>query len=62
MATVTIDGKEYDVESLSEGAKSQLVNLQACDAKLQQLQQETAITQTARNTYAQALKQVLSEV
>lgn len=59
--TVTIDGKEYAVESLSEEAKNQIMNLRVADAKLAQLQQELALVQTARNAYAQALAANLPE-
>lgn len=61
MNNVTIDGKEYALESLSDEAKAQLASLHACDQKLAQLQQEIAIVQTARNAYAQALKSVLPD-
>lgn len=56
MATLTIDGREYDTEQLSDAAKSQVTNLQLVDQKIAQLQQELAIMQTARNAYAQALQ------
>ena len=56
MATLNIDGKEYDTEQLSEAAREQLASIQLVDQKLAQLQQETAILQTARNAYAQALQ------
>ena len=56
MATLTIDGTEYDTEQLSEAAKSQVTNIQLVDQKITQLQQELAIVQTARNAYVQALQ------
>lgn len=52
---VNIDGTEYDLDSLSDGAKNQLVNLQLVDQKITVLQQDLAIMQTARNAYANAL-------
>lgn len=61
MAVITIDEKEYELESLSENARAQLMSLQMCDQKVQQLQQELAIVQTARNAYAAALKEMLPE-
>ena len=54
--TITIDGKEYPLESLSEAAKSQLSNLRIVDQEIARLQQQQAIAQTARNAYAQALQ------
>lgn len=56
MATLTIDGREYDTEQLSEAAKAQITNVQLVDQKLAQLQQEAAMMQTARNAYVQALQ------
>jgi len=53
---LTIDGKEYDSEQLTENAKNQLGSVQACDQKIRQLQTELAIAQTARAAYAMALK------
>jgi exonuclease I len=59
MAIVNIDGKEFDTDNLSEEANNQIVNLQVCEAKLKQLQQEAAMIQTARNVYAKALQEHL---
>jgi hypothetical protein len=61
MPTVKIDGKDYDSESLSAEAKSQLASLQVTDAEIQRLQIQLAIAQTARNAYATALKAALSD-
>ena len=54
--TITIDGKDYALENLSEAAKSQLTNLRIVDQEIARLQQQQAIAQTARNAYAQALQ------
>lgn len=59
MAEITIDGKAYDLEKLSDNAKSQLGNLQFVDQEIARAQAHLAVLQTARNTYAQALKQAL---
>ena len=57
MATnITIDGKEYDLDQLSEAAKSQLTNVRVTDQEIARLQQQLAIAQTARQTYARALQ------
>ena len=56
MAMLTIDGKEYDTEQLSEAAQAQVTNLRVVDQKIAQVQQELAIMQTARNAYVQALQ------
>jgi len=61
MATITIDGKEYDVDSLSEESKAQLVSLRYVDSELARLQAQAAALQTARIAYGRALKQVLEQ-
>ncbi|MBO9432437.1 MULTISPECIES: DUF6447 family protein [unclassified Sulfitobacter] len=59
MAKVTIDGREYDSDNLSDDAKQQLANVQICEQQVQKLQREIAITQTARQAYIGALKEAL---
>lgn len=56
---VTIDGKEYVAEDLSEKAKQDLLSLQLVDQKIAQAQQDLAILQTARNAYAKSLSDQL---
>lgn len=58
---VKVDDQEYDLDKLSEDAKSQLVNLQFVDAQLQQLNNEWAVADTARIGYTNALKLELSK-
>ena len=59
MANITIDDKEYDTETLSEEARAQLASLQYVDRQLLELQMRSAAYQTARNGYANALKELL---
>jgi hypothetical protein len=59
MTTVTIDGKEYELESLSDEAKGQLASLQFVDAELVRLQNQSAALQTARAAYGKALNECL---
>ena len=54
--TVTVNGKEYVLDDLSENAKAQLLNIQFVDAQLQQLNNEWAVADTARIGYTNALK------
>lgn len=61
MATITIDGKQYDTDALSNEAKAQLASLQFCDMQLQRLQVEAAALQTARLNYARALQEELQK-
>ncbi|WP_244208639.1 DUF6447 family protein [Vreelandella andesensis] len=60
--TITIDGKEYTLESLGQQGREQLQNLRVTDQELQRLQDQLAITQTARNTYARILAEVTQSV
>ena len=59
--TVTIDGQEYNVDDLSENARSQLMNLRVTDQEIARLKQQLAIYQTARTAYARALSDELSK-
>lgn len=59
MATITIDNKEYDTDRLSDEAKAQLLSLQFCEAELMRYQSLAAAAQTARISYATALKSEL---
>lgn len=52
---VTIDNKEYEIDSLNEAARNQLGNLQVANQRIAQLQQELALVQTARSAYAKVL-------
>ncbi len=55
MPTIKINNVEYDSENLSKEAKAQLQMLIAVDAEIKRLQVQLAISQTAKNAYAQAL-------
>jgi cell division protein ZapA (FtsZ GTPase activity inhibitor) len=56
---ITIDEKDYDINDLSDEAKGQLASLQAVDRRLSSLKEETAILQTARIAYSNALRDLL---
>lgn len=53
---ITIDGQQHNVNDLSENAKAQIANLRVTDEQIQRLNQQLAITQTARAAYARALE------
>ena len=59
MATITIDGKEYDSDKLSNETKTQLMNLNFVDSELRRLQAQAAVLETARQVYANALRNTL---
>jgi hypothetical protein len=61
MPEITIDGKKYDTDQLSEEARNQLISIQFVDRKLQEVQLEQAAYQTARNAYAKALSDILQK-
>ena len=59
MTTIEIDNIEYDLDTLSDEAKAQLISLQFCDQELARLQAQSAAYQTARIAYAKALQSAL---
>ena len=59
MATIKIDEKEYDTDTLSDEAKVQLQNVQFVDQELARLNAQAAVMQTARIAYAKALNDAL---
>ena len=52
---VTISGRDYDFDVLSETARTMVANVTAADARLQQLRAEIAMIQLARDVYAKTL-------
>lgn len=61
MPMIKIDDKNYDLDTLPEEVKAQLASLQFVDAELQRLNAQSAILQTARIAYANALKEFLTK-
>jgi hypothetical protein len=59
MTTVTIDNKEYSLETLSDECKAQLASIQYCDQEIARLQVKAAVILTAKNNYIQALEKSL---
>jgi len=56
MAKVTIDGVDYDTDTMSQESRQQLEMLVMTEQKIRQMQAEVAMLQTARQAYAAALK------
>ena len=56
MASVTIDGKDYDLEDLSDKAKEQLGSLQFVQSEVNKLNAQLAVLKTAQAAYSSALK------
>ena len=59
MPNITVDNRDYDFESLSAEAKAQVASLQFVDAELARLAAQTAVLQTARIAYGNALQAAL---
>jgi hypothetical protein len=59
MAKISIDNNDYDTDKLSDEAKAQIFNIQFVDQELARLNAQGAVLQTARITYANALKEAL---
>lgn len=59
--TLTLNGKQYKIADLSDDAKNQLQSLQVTEAELKRLKMKTAMIQTARNAYKQALVTALPQ-
>ena len=59
MAKITINGQDYDSESLSDEAKSHVQNLNFVQQELKRLQSQIAVLQTAQSAYSGALKNAL---
>lgn len=60
MPIIKIDNQDYELDQLSDEAKSQLASLQFVDAELQRLNGQAAVLQTARMAYAKALSEALT--
>ncbi len=59
MPMIKIDNQEYDTDTLSADAKAQLQYLQFVEVELSRLAAKTAVYQTARVGYLNALKKAL---
>jgi len=55
-ATLTVDGKNYDPETISDNAKNLIRNVQFADQELNRLRMQVAAIQTARQAYVTSLK------
>ena len=61
MPKITIDGKEYDTESMSEEAVTQVKFIQYLNHQILELQMRVGAYQTARNAYSLNLKGLLED-
>lgn len=58
---ITVDGREYDLDALSETARSQVVNLRVTDQEIARTEALLVMLQTARQAYANVLKSELEK-
>jgi hypothetical protein len=59
---VVIDGIEYNLDDLSENARAQVMNLRFVSERLQHLNNELAVADTARMGYSAALKREVAKI
>ncbi len=59
--TITIDGVVYLLSELSEECRTEIKNLQFCEAEIARLQGQLAIAGTARIAYQNAVARLLPE-
>ena len=59
MPTITIDGVEYDVDSMSAEAVANLKSIQFVDGELARLNAQISVLTTARMAYSSALQSQL---
>ena len=55
MPMISIEGKEYDKDSLSDETKAQLASLQFVDTEIGRLRAQMAALQTARRSFFSGL-------
>ena len=61
MPTVKINDKDYDFDSLSNDAKSNLASLQFVQTELKRLEAKVAVFKTSEAAYARALNEFLPD-
>ena len=59
MPQVQINGKDYDVDSLSDDAKQNLASLQFVQNELKRLEAKVAVFKTSEAAYGRALNELL---
>ena len=62
MPTITINGKEYNLEDLTDNAKQQVANLQFANNEIKKLEGQIGIFKTASSVYSAALNKEIEEI
>ena len=61
MATINIDGKEYNTDEMSDNAQKQVMSLSFVQSELKKLEAQIAVYKTAEIGYINALKNELPD-
>jgi len=61
MATVTIDGTEYNVDNISDSGKEQLASIQFTQNEIKTLEARVSVCKTALAAYTKALQSELNK-
>jgi hypothetical protein len=61
MPNITIDGKDYNIDNISDNAKNQLASLQFAQSEIRRLESQIAVFKTAASLYTNALKNELEK-
>ncbi|MCU7836173.1 MAG: hypothetical protein KZQ83_13105 [gamma proteobacterium symbiont of Taylorina sp.] len=61
-STLKINDKEYNINDLSNEAKSYIAQIQLIDSKMMPMKAELAVFQTARDTYSNSLNAELEKL
>tara|TARA_Y100001968_G_C19397534_1_gene739183 strand:+ start:1502 stop:1687 length:186 start_codon:yes stop_codon:yes gene_type:complete len=61
MASINIDGTDYNTDDLSDEAKNQLASLQFVQSELKRIEGQMAVYRTAYAAYSAALKNELEK-
>ena len=59
---INVDGTDYFLDDISDDAKTQILNIQFVDERIEQLNNEWAVADTARIGYTNALKHEFKDV
>ncbi len=59
---LSIDGVDYDVDKMSDKAKTLILDIRATDGEIARAQALTSMLQTARKAYARALQAEIANV
>ena len=61
MPSIKIDGKDYDLDQLSDESKQQVSSLQFVQNEVKRLNAQIAVYNTAAAAYSAALKNAISD-